>query len=131
MRPIGRVESPLSTRAEAPKREDEDAPPARLVIDERFVDGLDGLRVGDMAVVVTWLHLSNRELLTVRPRGDPKNPFTGVFQTRSPDRPNPIGLHTVEITSVDAGTVGVAHLEALDGTPVIDLKPVRRPRRAG
>jgi tRNA-Thr(GGU) m(6)t(6)A37 methyltransferase TsaA len=122
--PIGRVESPLGDRAAAPKQGDEGAPEAVLVFAERVRAGLVGLAAGDEALLLTWLHRADREALTVHPRGDVARPAQGVFGTRSPDRPNPIGLHRIEILDVDGARLRVAGLEAIDGTPILDLKPV-------
>ena len=121
---IGRVESPLTDVASAPKQGDEGAPDAWLVFDPAVDEGLRDLRPGDRVIVLTWLHGARRDVLRVHPRDDPANPETGVFSTRSADRPNPIGLHPVEVLSVDGLRVGVRGLEAVDGTPVVDLKPV-------
>jgi tRNA-Thr(GGU) m(6)t(6)A37 methyltransferase TsaA len=121
---IGRVESPLRLREEAPKQGDEGAPDAWLVFDEAMRDGLEGLATGDVLLVLTWLDRAERDVLRVIPRGDRTRGVQGVFNTRSPDRPNPIGLHRVTILSVDGLTVRVRDLEALDGTPVLDVKPV-------
>ena len=122
--PIGRVRSPLTDRAHAPRQGDEGAPPAELVLRPDLRPALDGLRPGDDLLVLTWLHLARRDTLTTRPRNNPDRAEQGVFSTRSPDRPNPIGLHHVRITSIEGTTIGVLDLEALDGTPVVDLKPV-------
>ncbi len=122
--PIGRVVSPLVDRAAAPRQGDEGAPPAVIVIDPPLRPGLDGVVVGAELLVLTWLHLGRRDVLRTRPRDDPARTEQGVFTTRSPDRPNPIGLHRVRVLSFDGGTLGVDGLEAVDGTPVIDLKPV-------
>jgi PhnB protein len=122
--PIGWVESPLHDRSSAPHQADEDAPEAWLVFAPSVVEGLLGLNDGDQIVVITWLDRARRDVLTVHPRGDPKRPLTGVFNSRSPDRPNPIGLHTVEIAGIEAGRVRVRHLEALNNTPILDVKPV-------
>ena len=122
--PIGTVESPLADPATAPKQGNEGAPDARLLLDAAVLAGLDGIRPGDRVVVLTWLHLARRDVLQVHPRDDPANPLQGVFTTRSADRPNPIGLHEVEILAVDGARLGVRGLEAVDGTPVLDLKPV-------
>jgi len=122
--PIGRVVSPLVDRADAPRQGDEGAPPATIVLDPPLVPGLDGVAVGAELLVLTWLHLGRRDVLRTRPRDDPARAEQGVFTTRSPDRPNPIGLHRVRVVSIDGGTIGVDGLEAVDGTPVIDLKPV-------
>jgi len=124
--PIGMVESPLTDRASAPKQGDEGAPEAWLVFHEEVLEGLDGIRAGDEVVVLTWLDRAHRDVLRVHPRGDLTRSEQGVFNTRSPDRPNPIGLHVVEVVSIDATRVRVRNLEALDGTPVLDVKPVLR-----
>jgi tRNA-Thr(GGU) m(6)t(6)A37 methyltransferase TsaA len=124
LRPIGRVESPLTDRAAAPKQGDEGAPRARVVFLPEFREAANGLREGDEVLVLTWLHLGRRDVLSVHPRGDAKRPLTGVFATRSPDRPNPIGLHAVAIEAVEEDAITVRGLEAIDGTPVLDVKPV-------
>jgi tRNA-Thr(GGU) m(6)t(6)A37 methyltransferase TsaA len=124
LRPVGRVESPIADLADAPRQADEGAPPATLVFEPAVREALRSLRVGDDIVVLTWLDRADRDVLSVHPRGDPSRPEEGVFSTRSPDRPNPIGLHRVRVTSVDDLRVGVDHLEAIDGTPVVDVKPV-------
>jgi tRNA-Thr(GGU) m(6)t(6)A37 methyltransferase TsaA len=126
--PIGRVESPLTDRAAAPKQGSEGAPDAWLVIEPGVAAGLDGLRPGDEIIVLTWLHQADRDVLRVHPRDDPSTPERGVFTTRSADRPNPIGLHRVEVAAVDGRRVLVRGLEAVDGTPVVDLKPALRDR---
>ncbi len=120
--PIGRVESTLTDPASAPKQGHEGAPDAWLVFDEGVLDGLDGLRAGDRVIVLTWLDRADRAVLRVHPRDDPANPEQGVFATRSADRPNPIGLHPVEVVSIDGARVRVRDLEAVDGTPVLDVK---------
>ena len=120
---IGRVESPLTERAGAPKQGDEGAPEAWLVFEPRMAAGLHGIAAGDELLVLTWLDRAERDVQEVRPRGNPDRPETGVFSTRSPDRPNPIGLHRVTVLDVDGTRLRVRGLEALDGTPVIDLKP--------
>jgi tRNA-Thr(GGU) m(6)t(6)A37 methyltransferase TsaA len=122
--PIGRVESPLTAREHAPRQGDEGAPAAWVVFDRAVAAGLRDLRPGDEVLLLTWLDRARRDVLTTRPRDDPARPPTGVFSTRSPDRPNPIGLHRVRIVEIDGLRVHVRHLEALDGTPVIDVKPV-------
>jgi len=123
LRPIGVVRSPLDDRADAPRQPDEGAPAAEVVLDESVVPALAGIEVGDRLELLTWLHLGDRSTLTTYPRGDTSRPLAGVFATRSPDRPNPIGLHTVTVTAVEGNVVRVAGLEAVDGTPVIDIKP--------
>jgi tRNA-Thr(GGU) m(6)t(6)A37 methyltransferase TsaA len=122
--PIGRVESPLTDPAAAPKQGFEGAPDAWVVLDPAVLPGLDGIRAGDAVIVLTWLDRADRDVLRVHPRDDPANPERGVFSTRSADRPNPIGLHVVEVVVVDGTRLRVRDLEALDGTPVLDLKPV-------
>ena len=125
--PIGVVESPLTDPAVAPKQGREGAPDAWLVFDERVLDGLGDIRPGDELIVLTWLDRADRDVLRVHPRDDVSNPLQGVFSTRSADRPNPIGLHEVEIVAVEGERLRVRPLEALDGTPVVDLKPVLSP----
>ena len=126
LEPIGTVESPLTDRAAAPKQGDEGAPEAWLVFDPRVTEGLDGLAVGDELLLLTWLDRASRDVLKVRPRSDPDRPLRGVFGTRSPDRPNPIGLHRVTVLETDGLRLRVRDLEALDGTPIVDVKPVLR-----
>lgn len=120
--PVGVVESSLDHPARAPRQADEGAPSAWLVIDPAFGEGLSGLVIGDRVVVVTWLHQARRDVLATHPRGDTAQPERGVFGLRSPDRPNPVGLHPATITAIDGVRVQVDRLEAVDGTPVIDLK---------
>ncbi len=122
--PVGRVESALTDRASAPKQGHEGAPDAWIVFEPSVLDGLDGIRPGDRLVLLTWLDRAERDVLRVHPRGDPANPMRGVFATRSPARPNPIGLHEVEVLAVAGARLHVHPLEALDGTPVVDVKPV-------
>jgi tRNA-Thr(GGU) m(6)t(6)A37 methyltransferase TsaA len=124
LRPIGRVASELTDPAAAPKQGFEGAPDAWIELDAGLDDGLDGLAPGDRVVVLTWLHRADRATLRVHPRDDVRNPQRGVFSTRSADRPNPIGLHEVEVLAVDGARLRVRGLEAIDGTPVVDLKPV-------
>jgi len=121
--PIGTVESTLTDRADAPRQGDEGAPEAWIVVDATFAAALDGVAVGDRLVILTWLHLGQRDVLRTHPRGDTNAPEQGVFATRSPDRPNPIGLHPVEVLAIDGTRMRVAPLEAIAGTPVIDIKP--------
>ena len=121
---IGVVESPLTDPAAAPKQGDEGAPDAWLAIDPAFAGALEGVEAGDLLLVLTWFHLADRDVLRVHPRGDRSRPPTGVFGTRSPHRPNPIGIHRVEVLEVDGARLRVSDLEAVDGTPVVDLKPV-------
>ncbi len=124
LHPIGHVESPLTDLAAAPRQPDEGAPAAWLVFGPAVQDGLRELHPGDEVIVLTWLDRARRDVLRVHPRGDPTRPEEGVFSTRSPHRPNPIGLHRVAITAVEAGRIRVSGLEAVDGTPILDLKPV-------
>ena len=129
LRAIGRVESPLADRSAAPKQGDEGAPQATLAFEPHVAGALDGVAPGDDLLVLTWLHEAKRDVLRVRPRSDPDRPLTGVFATRSPDRPNPIGLHRVTVVAVDGLRVTVANLEAIDGTPIVDVKPPLRRER--
>ena len=124
LRPIGHVESPLTDPGDAPKQGSEGAPGAWLVIEPPLLDALDGIEPGDRVIVLTWLHRARRDVLQVHPRDDARNPLRGVFSTRSADRPNPIGLHEVEVLAIEGGRVLVSPLEAVDGTPVLDVKPV-------
>ena len=122
--PIGAVESPLTDPASAPKQGHEGAPDAWLVFEPAVLEGLQDIRPGDRVIVLTWLHHARRDVLRVHPRDDVANPEQGVFNTRSADRPNPIGLHEVEVLSIDGPRVRVRNLEAVDGTPIVDMKPV-------
>ena len=121
---IGRVESSLADLDAAPRQADEGAPQAWLVFEPAVRSGLQDLRPGDEVLLLTWLDRARRDVLTVHPRGDVSRPVEGVFSTRSPHRPNPIGLHRVQITAIDGPRVQVRHLEAVDGTPILDVKPV-------
>jgi tRNA-Thr(GGU) m(6)t(6)A37 methyltransferase TsaA len=122
--PIGKVDSPLTDPASAPRQGDEGAPDAWLVFNPEVLEALDGLRVGDEVIVLTWLDRARRDVLQVHPRGDTSRAQQGVFSTRSQHRPNPIGLHRVEIASIEGDRVRVRNLEAVDGTPIVDVKPV-------
>lgn len=124
LRPIGTVRSSLTSRTVAPKQGSEGAPDAWIDVEPWAIDGLMGIAVGDALVVITWLHQGNRETFQVHPRRDSRNPLMGVFATRSPDRPNPLGLHPVTVRAVDGAHLLVGPLEAVDGTPVVDIKPV-------
>jgi tRNA-Thr(GGU) m(6)t(6)A37 methyltransferase TsaA len=124
VRPIGWVRSPLTDRSAAPRQADEDAPAAEVVLHPSALPAAADLRVGDDVVLLTWLHQARRDVLAVHPRGDTTRPQQGVFSTRSPDRPNPIGLHTVTINAIEADVISVRNLEAIEGTPVLDIKPV-------
>ena len=125
--PIGWVESPLVERAQAPRQADEGAPPAWLVFYPKFAEAMRDLHVGDEVIVLTWLDRARRDVLTTIPRDDPNRPMTGVFSTRSPDRPNPIGLHRVRILAIEGLRIQANELEALNQTPIIDIKPVLGP----
>jgi tRNA-Thr(GGU) m(6)t(6)A37 methyltransferase TsaA len=120
---VGWVQSPLVDRDSAPKQGDEGAPPAWIVMASEYADAMRDLEVGARVVVLTWLDRADRTVRTTHPRDDLQRPAVGVFNTRSPDRPNPIGLHRVQIVAIDGRRVQVDHLEALDGTPVLDVKP--------
>ena len=122
--PIGFVRSELKQLEDAPMQGDEGAPEAWLELTVSATPGLMGIQPGDELLVLTWLHLGERDVLQVHPRGDLNSPLTGVFATRSPDRPNPIGLHRVSVLEVAEGRVRVTPLEAIDGTPLVDIKPV-------
>src|SRR4051794_11601263 len=122
--PVGRVESPLTDPAAAPKQGDEGAPDAWIVIDPEVAEALNGVEPGQELILLTWLDRASRDVLTVHPRGDTSRPPQGVFSTRSPHRPNPIGLHRVTVLAIDGTRIQVRGLEAIDGTPVADLKPV-------
>jgi tRNA-Thr(GGU) m(6)t(6)A37 methyltransferase TsaA len=124
LRAIGTVESPLTERGAAPKQGDEGAPDAWIAFDPSLAAGLEGVAVGDELLVLTWFDRARRDVLRVYPRGDISRGEHGVFTTRSPDRPNPIGLHRVRVLAINGARVRVADLEALDGTPVVDVKPV-------
>ncbi len=121
---VGSVSSPLTDLDAAPKQGDEGAPEATIIFAGEFVAALEGIAAGDDVLVLAWLDRADRDVLRVHPRGDESRPETGVFATRSPDRPNPIGLHRVEVVSIDGATMTVRGLEAIDGTPVLDVKPV-------
>ena len=128
--PIGRVDSPLTDPTSAPKQGHEGGPDAWLVFDPAVREGVGDIEEGDEVIVVTWLDRARRDVLRVHPRDDVTNPLRGVFSTRSADRPNPIGLHPVEVLAVEGERIRVRNLEALDGTPVLDVKPVLRMTRA-
>ena len=124
VRPIGHVESPLTSTADAPRQGDEGAPEAYLILDPIVQAGLDGIGVDDEIIVLTWLHEADRSVLKVHPRGDLSRPEQGIFSTRASSRPNPIGLHRVRVLGMDGLRVHVSDLEAIDGTPIVDIKPV-------
>jgi tRNA-Thr(GGU) m(6)t(6)A37 methyltransferase TsaA len=124
VRPIGSVESPLVDPKTAPKQGFEGAPEVWLVFNPEVAEGIRDIAIGAEVFVLTWLHQARRDVLAVHPRDDPRNPETGVFSTRSQDRPNPIGLHRVQVAAIDGLRVLVRNLEAVDGTPIVDVKPV-------
>lgn len=126
LRPIGRIRSRLRDRGHAPKQGSEGAPDAWLELESWATAGLDGLAAGQRLLIVTWLHQGRRDVLRVHPRGDPRRPLAGVFATRSPDRPNPLGLHAVTVRRIVGGRLRIGPIEAIDGTPVVDVKPVLR-----
>lgn len=123
LRPIGHIESTLTDRHDAPKQADEGAPAATIVVEEEHGEGLRGLVPGTELLVLTWLHLADRNIHLVHSRGDESRPLSGVFSVRSPVRPNPIGVHLTTVVAVEGNRVRVDHLEAIDQTPVLDLKP--------
>jgi tRNA-Thr(GGU) m(6)t(6)A37 methyltransferase TsaA len=124
LHPIGIIRSTIKTRKNAPKQGGEGAPDAWLDLEANVAQALDGLAVGDDIIVLTWLHRATRDVLKVHPRSDPRRPLTGVFATRSPDRPNPIGLHRVTVRRISGSRLRVGPIEVIDGTPVVDIKPV-------
>jgi tRNA-Thr(GGU) m(6)t(6)A37 methyltransferase TsaA len=124
--PIGVVRSSLVDLDAAPMQGDEGAPDATIDVEPSFARALEGIGVGDELFILTWLHEADREVLQVHPRDDASRPLTGVFATRSSDRPNPIGLHRVTVRGIDGLELRVGPLEAIDGTPVVDIKPVLR-----
>jgi tRNA-Thr(GGU) m(6)t(6)A37 methyltransferase TsaA len=126
LKPVGIVRSSLRDRASAPRQGSEGAPDAVISLEPSYEDALQGIAVGDEVIVLTWLHEADRGVLQVHPRDDETRPLTGVFATRSSDRPNPIGLHRVTVLGLDGLELRVGPLEAIDGTPVLDLKPVLR-----
>ena len=124
LNPIGVVQSPIKKRGDAPKSGDEGAPDAWLDLTPAVAAGLEGIAVGQEIIVITWFHEARRDVLKLHPRWDKNIPLTGVFNTRSPDRPNPLGLHRVKVLEVAGNRLKVGPLEAIDGTPVVDIKPV-------
>ncbi len=126
LRPVGTIHSELRDRARAPMQGREGGPDAWIELRPEVLPAASGLTPGDEVFLVTWLHQADRAVLEVHPRSDPARPITGVFSTRSPDRPNPIGLHRVRVLTVEGRRIRVGPLEAIDGTPVLDLKPVLR-----
>jgi tRNA-Thr(GGU) m(6)t(6)A37 methyltransferase TsaA len=124
LRPIGVIRSAIKKRSESPMQGSERAPDAWLEVSGFAEQALDGIVAGDDIIVITWLHQANREVLKVHPRSDRSRPLTGVFATRSPDRPNPLGLHRVTVREVAKNRLRIGPIEAIDGTPVVDIKPV-------
>lgn len=124
LEPIGFIQSPVKDRADAARQGYEGAPDTWLVVNDHVAKALEGTMAGDEIILITWFHQSRRDVLTVHPRGDRNNPLTGVFATRSPDRPNPLGLHRVKVLEIKGTALKVGPLEAIDGTPVVDIKPV-------
>ncbi|WP_437550160.1 tRNA (N6-threonylcarbamoyladenosine(37)-N6)-methyltransferase TrmO [Sorangium sp. So ce367] len=124
LRPVGVIRSLLKERSEAPRQGSEGAPDAWLEVYPWAAEALHGLAVGDEIIVITWFHQARRDVLRVHPRSDARNPLTGVFATRSPDRPNPLGLHPAFVRAIDGDRLRIGPIEAIDGTPVVDIKPV-------
>jgi tRNA-Thr(GGU) m(6)t(6)A37 methyltransferase TsaA len=124
LRAIGTIRSSIKTRADAPKQGSEGAPDAWLQMNRFAMRGIDGLKVGDEIIVITWLHKARRDVLKVHPRSKKNRPLTGVFATRSPDRPNPLGLHQVTVRQIVKNKILIGPIEAIDGTPVVDIKPI-------
>ena len=124
LRPIGVIRSTVKSRSEAPKQGTEGAPDVWLEVHRFAAEAMEGLSVGDEIIVVTWLHRANRDVMKVHPRSDPRRQLTGVFATRSPDRPNPLGLHPVTVRRIVKNRLRIGPIEAIDGTPVVDIKPV-------
>ncbi|HYG20167.1 MAG TPA: tRNA (N6-threonylcarbamoyladenosine(37)-N6)-methyltransferase TrmO [Ohtaekwangia sp.] len=121
---IGTIHSQLKNLEDCPRQEDEAAPGATLVIAPEFSEGIKDIQAGDDLLLFTWLHRADRKVIACQPRNDPHAPLTGVFSTRSPDRPNPIGIHYVKVVEIEGASIRVSNLEVLDQTPVIDIKPV-------
>lgn len=121
---IGKIQSPLKDIKDCPLQENENAPDAELIIFPGFIEGVRDIKPGTEMVLLTWLHLGDRKVITCYPRNNRNAPHIGVFSTRSPDRPNPIGMHTVKVISSANGVIKVSGLEVLDQTPLIDIKPV-------
>jgi tRNA-Thr(GGU) m(6)t(6)A37 methyltransferase TsaA len=124
LRPVGVIRSELKKRADAPKQGSEGAPDVWLEMYSWAAHGLHLIAEGDELIVITWFHQAHRDVLQVHPRSNPRNPLTGVFATRSPDRPNPLGLHPVVVRAIDGNRLRIGPIEAIDGTPVVDIKPV-------
>ena len=124
LEPIGYIQSSIKQREDAARQGYEGAPDVWLVVNDKVAGALQGTSPGDDVILITWFHKSRRDVLTVHPRGDKNNPITGVFATRSPDRPNPLGLHRVKVLEIKGTSLKVGPIEAIDGTPVVDIKPV-------
>jgi tRNA-Thr(GGU) m(6)t(6)A37 methyltransferase TsaA len=124
LRPVGHIRSTLRALEDAPRQGSEGAPDAWLEVDPGFARALSGISVGHDIIVVTWLHRADRAVLETHPRNDPQIPLAGVFATRSPDRPNPLGLHRVTVREISGIRLRIGPIEAIDGTPVVDIKPV-------
>lgn len=124
LRPVGVIRSDIKTRAEAPRQGSEGAPDVWLEVYPWAADGLHLVAEGDELIVITWFHQAHRDVLKVHPRSNPRTPLTGVFATRSPDRPNPLGLHPVVVRAIEGNRLRIGPIEAIDGTPVVDIKPV-------
>ena len=124
IQPIGVIRSEIKSRESAPLFYTEGAPNGFLEILPEYLEGLDRMQAGDEIIIITWLHRADRDVLKVHPRGDASRPLTGVFSTRSPDRPNPLGLHRARVLEINRGRLHIGPMEAIDGTPVVDIKPV-------
>ncbi len=122
LRPVGTIRSTIHSPKDAPKQGSGGAPDAWLDVDPAFARGLLGIAPGDELIVITWLHRAGRDILEVHPRGNPANPLAGVFATRSPHRPNPLGLHRITVREISGTTLRIGPIEAIDGTPVVDIK---------
>jgi tRNA-Thr(GGU) m(6)t(6)A37 methyltransferase TsaA len=122
LQPVGFIRSTVKGRADAPRQGSEGAPDAWLEIEPQFADALLGMEVGHELIVITWFHQASRDVLQNHPRGDQSRPLTGVFYTRSPARPNPLGLHPVTVREIDGTHLKIGPIEAFDGTPVVDIK---------
>ncbi len=124
LHPLGFLHSPLKERGEAPNQGSEGAPDAWLEVNATVAEGLEGIAAGHEIILITWFHQAHRDILKLHPRWDKTMPLTGVFATRSPDRPNPLGLHRVKVLEIAGKRLKVGPIEAIDGTPVVDIKPV-------
>jgi len=124
IKPIGVIRSELASREAAPRQGNEGAPDAWVEVNSAVAEGLEGIAVDSEIILITWFHKAHRDISKLHPRGDKSNPITGVFSTRSPDRPNPLGLHRVTVLEITGNRLKVRPIEAIDGTPVVDIKPV-------